>query len=119
MSNLLNHDFGSEDEDDDFNPVVADESDAENSKVSSFYPIDDGFERDTDKAYNEQPVKTVRISEDAANDDDEDEAQNGDDDDDEGAEENGDDDDEEGEEEEEEEAVVSIPNGHHNHDSLP
>lgn len=41
MSNLLNHDFGSEDEDDDFNPVVADESDAENSKVSSFYPTGD------------------------------------------------------------------------------
>ncbi|KAJ5659363.1 hypothetical protein N7507_005814 [Penicillium longicatenatum] len=79
-SNLLNHDFGSEDEDDDFNPVAADDSDAEQSK----------------------PVKTVRISENAANDDDEDEAQNGDDDD-EGAEENGDDDDEEGEEEEEEE----------------
>jgi len=117
MSNLLSHDFGSEDEDDDFNPVVADDSDAENSKVSSFHPTDDGSERDADKTYNEQPVKTVRISEDAANDDDEDEAQNGDDDD-EGAEENGDDDDEEGEEEEEE-AVVSTLTRRHIYECFP
>jgi len=34
MSNFLNHDFGSEDEDDDFNPAPVDESDAEDSKVS-------------------------------------------------------------------------------------
>jgi transcription elongation factor SPT5 len=52
-SNLLNHDFGSEDEDDDFNPVAADDSDAEQSKVSSSHPADDKFERGTDKTYNE------------------------------------------------------------------
>lgn len=34
MSNFLNHDFGSEDEDDDFNPPHVDDSDAEDAKVS-------------------------------------------------------------------------------------
>lgn len=36
MSNFLNQDFGSDDEEDDFNPVNQDESDAEepSSKVS-------------------------------------------------------------------------------------
>ena len=31
--NFLNQDFGSEDEDDDFNPAPAEDSDAEDSKV--------------------------------------------------------------------------------------
>lgn len=34
MSNFLNHDFGSDEEDDDFNPAPAGESDVEDSKVS-------------------------------------------------------------------------------------
>lgn len=33
MSNFLNQDFGSDEEDDDFNPVVAEESEGEESKV--------------------------------------------------------------------------------------
>lgn len=33
MSNFLNQDFGSEEEDDDFNPVVAEESEGEDAKV--------------------------------------------------------------------------------------
>jgi hypothetical protein len=35
MSNFLNQDFGSDEEDDDFNPVAAEESDVEDAKVSS------------------------------------------------------------------------------------
>jgi transcription elongation factor SPT5 len=35
MSNFLNQDFGSDEEDDDFNPAPAEESDVEDSKVSS------------------------------------------------------------------------------------
>ncbi|KAJ5675547.1 Transcription elongation factor spt5 [Penicillium macrosclerotiorum] len=35
MSNFLNQDFGSEDEDDDFNPVAAEESDAEDAQPSN------------------------------------------------------------------------------------
>jgi molybdopterin/thiamine biosynthesis adenylyltransferase len=34
MSNFLNQDFGSDEEDDDFNPAPAEESDVEDSKVS-------------------------------------------------------------------------------------
>lgn len=34
MSNFLNQDFGSDEEDDDFNPVPAEESEGEDSKVS-------------------------------------------------------------------------------------
>lgn len=34
MSDFLNHDYGSEEEDDDFNPAPVDDSDAEDSKVS-------------------------------------------------------------------------------------
>lgn len=44
MSNFLNHDFGSEDEDDDFNPAPIDESDNEDAKVS-----DDRHERGSEK----------------------------------------------------------------------
>lgn len=33
MSNLANQDFGSEEEDDDFNPIAADDSDAEQPTV--------------------------------------------------------------------------------------
>ena len=33
--NFMNEDFGSEEEDDDFNPVTAEDSDAEESKVGS------------------------------------------------------------------------------------
>lgn len=32
-SNLINQDFGSEEEDDDFNPVAAEDSDAEEPRV--------------------------------------------------------------------------------------
>jgi hypothetical protein len=35
MSNFLNQDFGSDEEDDDFNPAPAEESDVEDAKVSS------------------------------------------------------------------------------------
>ncbi|KAJ5734454.1 hypothetical protein N7493_003240 [Penicillium malachiteum] len=85
-SNLLNQDFGSEDEDDDFNPVVQDDSDAEEPK--------------------KQTANTSRRGNDRIDEEDEDDARNGDDDEEEGAdEENGDDDDDEEEEEEEEEAV--------------
>lgn len=34
-SNLLDHDFGSEEEDDDFNPGVQEDSDAEDVKVGT------------------------------------------------------------------------------------
>lgn len=34
MSNFLSQDFGSDEEDDDFNPIAADESEGEDSKVS-------------------------------------------------------------------------------------
>ena len=38
-SNLLNQDFGSDEEDDDFNPAPAEDSDAEESKVSGIRRI--------------------------------------------------------------------------------
>jgi transcription elongation factor SPT5 len=42
MSNFLNQDFGSDDEEDDFNPAVQDESDAEEptSKVGLRSPLE-------------------------------------------------------------------------------
>jgi len=42
MSNFLNHDFGSDDEEDDFNPAVHDDSDAEepSSKVGLRSPVE-------------------------------------------------------------------------------
>lgn len=37
--NFMNEDFGSEEEDDDFNPAPVDDSDAEESKVGDIYLV--------------------------------------------------------------------------------
>jgi transcription elongation factor SPT5 len=59
MSNFLNQDFGSDEEDDDFNPAPAEESDVEDAKVSSrLYGM---VRRDvTDKATMKSPRKDAR-----------------------------------------------------------
>lgn len=55
MSNFLNQDFGSDEEDDDFNPVAGDESEGEDSKVSCVIrQVPVGHGTDT-RAMNSQP----------------------------------------------------------------
>ncbi|KAJ6140576.1 hypothetical protein N7470_010372 [Penicillium chermesinum] len=81
-SNLLDQDFGSEEEDDDFNPVAADDSDAEQPKAVKSSRGNEGAEVDEDEGGDDDEAAG-----DANGDDDEEE------------------DDEEEEEEEEEEAV--------------
>jgi hypothetical protein len=59
MSNFLNQDFGSEDEDDDFNPAPVEESDVEDAKVSS--RLNEMVSRDvTDRATMKSPRKGAR-----------------------------------------------------------
>lgn len=60
MSNFLNQDFGSDEEDDDFNPAPAEESDVEDAKVSSrLYGV---VPRDvTDKATMTSQRKDARV----------------------------------------------------------
>ncbi|KAJ5579859.1 uncharacterized protein N7459_005844 [Penicillium hispanicum] len=73
--NFLNQDFGSEDEDDDFNPAPAEESDAEDSKPakSARNGADRGAEEDDDVKDNGEAGDEDDVQDDEANEDDEDE----------------------------------------------
>jgi transcription elongation factor SPT5 len=59
MSNFLNQDFGSDEEDDDFNPPPAEESDVEDAKVRTrlYGMVRRGV---TDKATMKSPRKDAR-----------------------------------------------------------
>ncbi|KAI2792344.1 Transcription elongation factor spt5 [Penicillium oxalicum] len=86
MSNFLNHDYGSEEEDDDFNPAPVDDSDAEDSKpqkrrASPEEATDDvKYNRgDGDDAKNADDDDEEEEDEEEENDDDEDEEEEEDD----------------------------------------
>ncbi|KAJ6080178.1 hypothetical protein PENARI_c012G09994 [Penicillium arizonense] len=98
MSNFLNQDFGSEDEDDDFNPAPHEDSDAEEPRAKPAKK-----ERSGGDGANEDDVKYGRDSH-----DEEDDAKDVEEDDEEG-DNQAEDDDEEDEEEDEEEAVSHRP----------
>ncbi|KAF7715771.1 Transcription elongation factor spt5 [Penicillium ucsense] len=83
MSNFLNHDYGSEEEDDDFNPAPVDDSDAEDSKPQKRRPSAEaagndmkynrGSAQDDDDAKNDDEEEEEEEEEDNGNEDDEDE----------------------------------------------
>ncbi|KAJ5788479.1 hypothetical protein N7457_003469 [Penicillium paradoxum] len=96
MSNFLNHDFGSEDEEDDFNPAPQEESDVEDSRAQP-------TKRERSRGHEDDDLKYQRHVH------EEDDAKHVEDDDDELENEVDDDDDDEDEDEDEEEEVSSRP----------
>ncbi|CAI7563941.1 unnamed protein product [Penicillium pancosmium] len=74
MSNFLNHDFGSEDEDDDFNPPHVDDSDAEDTKPAK---VDDDSHtasyRNDDAKHNVEEEDEKDVADDDDNDDEDEE----------------------------------------------
>ncbi|KAJ5610572.1 hypothetical protein N7510_007291 [Penicillium lagena] len=76
MSNFLNQDFGSDDEDDDFNPIAHDDSDAEEKEAKpakeELNGADDDVKHDGDAPEDEDDdAKDVAEDEDGDDDDDE------------------------------------------------